>query len=218
MALTFEDKIDPALAALIVVDVQNYYCHPEGPAKWDDPARCREAVANIHRLIEAARRAGVPVIYLRNWHEDCTDSEAWATRGGRSTAGLRASTWEADWYEVQPAPGEPVVNKHRYSGFAGTRLEAILHTLGRSSLIMAGVASNVCVESTARDAVFHDYHVVFTSDATATPNGETLHQATLDNMRLHFGIVSSTDQVLDAWSKAPSSSLSLSGGRGTTHG
>ena len=143
MALTFEDKIDPSRAALIVVDAQNYYCHADGPAKWEDHSTCTAAVANIQRLIEGARRAGVPVVYLRNWHEDCTDSEAWATRGGRSAIGLRSSTWEADWYEVAPAPGEAVVNKHRYSGFAGTRLDAILHTYGRSSVIVTGVATNV---------------------------------------------------------------------------
>jgi len=201
LALTFEDKIDPSRAALIVVDAQNYYCHADGPAKWEDHSTCTAAVANIQRLIEGARRAGVPVVYLRNWHEDCTDSEAWATRGGRSAIGLRSNTWEADWYEVAPAPGEAVVNKHRYSGFAGTRLDAILHTYGRSSVIVTGVATNVCVESTARDAVFHDYHLVFMSDATATGNGSVLHQATLDNMRLHFGIVASTREVLSGWER-----------------
>jgi ureidoacrylate peracid hydrolase len=199
VAVSFEEKTDPSRAALIVVDVQNYYCHPDGPAKWEDQAACRAAVANIHRLIGGARQTGVPIVYLRNWHEDCTDSEAWATRGGRDGVGLRANTWEADWFEVAPAPGEAVVNKHRYSGFAGTRLDAILHTYGRSSIVIAGVATNVCVESTARDAVFHDYHLVFTSDATATPNGGVLHQGTLDNMRLHFGVVASTGEVLDAW-------------------
>jgi ureidoacrylate peracid hydrolase len=201
VALSLQDKLDPSRAALLVIDVQNYYCHPDGPATWPDHAVCQAALANVHRLIEGARRAGVPVIYLRNWHEDCTDSAAWATRGGRTGVGLRANTWEADWYEVAPAPGEPVVNKHRYSGFAGTRLDAILHTFERSSVIATGVATNVCVESTARDAVFHDYHLVFTSDATATANGPVLHQATLDNVRLHFGEVASTDEILEVWQR-----------------
>jgi ureidoacrylate peracid hydrolase len=203
MPPTFEQQIDPSRAALLAVDVQNYYCHPDGPAKWADHAVCQAAVANIHRLIEGARRVGVPVIYLRNWHEDCTDSAAWATRGGRTGVGLRSNTWESDWYEVSPAPGEPVVNKHRYSGFAGTRLDAILHTLERSAVIMAGVATNVCVESTARDAAFHDYYVVFSSDAAATPNGPALHQGTLDNMRLHFGLVAATDDILGVWQRLP---------------
>ena len=208
MPLSLEEKLDPSRAALLAVDVQNYYCHPDGPANWGpDHALCQAAVDNIHRLIEGARRAGILVVYLRNWHEDCTDSDAWATRGGRTGIGLRSNTWEADWYEVAPAPGEPVVNKHRYSGFEGTRLDAILHTYQRSSVVLCGVATNVCVESTARSAVFHDYHLVFSSDATATSNGPHLQQATLDNMRLHFGDVASTDEVLAVWAKAPAPSL-----------
>jgi ureidoacrylate peracid hydrolase len=206
MAMTFEDKIDPSRAALIVVDVQNYYCHPDLASKWEDYAACTGALANLHALIDEARRIGLPVIYLRNWHEDCTDSEAWFTRGNRTTVGLRSNTWESDWYQVEPRPGEPVVNKHRYSGFSGARLDAILRTLGRTSVIMTGVATNVCVESTARDALFHDYHVVFTSDATATSDGQALHEGTLANMRKHFGVVCTTEQVLAVWRSLPAAS------------
>jgi ureidoacrylate peracid hydrolase len=207
MSLSLAERVDPSRAALLVVDVQNYYCHPDLASKWEDYKACQPAIENIQRLIGEARRIGLPVIYLRNWHEDCTDSDAWATRGGRSGVGLRANTWESDWYEVQPAPGEPVINKHRYSGFHDTRLDGVLHTLGRSSVILTGVATNVCVESTARDAVFHDYYLAFTSDATASSNGQRMHEATLDNMRLHFGLVATTEDVLALW--APRASLPL---------
>ncbi|HLG73489.1 MAG TPA: isochorismatase family cysteine hydrolase [Chloroflexota bacterium] len=211
MSLSLPELIDPSNAALLVVDVQNYYCHPDLASKWEDYSQCAPALANVHRLIAEARRIGVPVIYLRNWHEDCTDSPAWASRGGRDTIGLRANTWESDWYEVEPAPGEPIINKHRYSGFHDTRLDAVLHTFQRKSVIMTGVATNVCVESTARDAVFHDYFMVFSSDATATSNGQRMHQATLDNMRLHFGLVAATNDILGIWAGLPAGQPALTG-------
>lgn len=211
MSLSLAQQIDPSRAALLVVDVQNYYCHPDLASKWEDYSDCAPALANVQRLIASARRIGLPVIYLRNWHEDCTDSEAWASRGGRTAVGLRAGTWEADWYQIEPAAGEPVINKQRYSGFNGTRLEAVLHTFKRSSVIMSGVATNVCVESTARDAVFHDYFMVFASDATATSDGPRLHEATLDNMRRHFGLVTAAQDILDVWDALPASARALSG-------
>jgi ureidoacrylate peracid hydrolase len=207
MPLTVAEKVDPSRAALIVVDVQNAYCHPEGMSalRGLDVSTCPAAVANIQRLIEGARRIGVPVIYVRNAHEACTESEAWAAmRSGPPTdRGGFAGTWGAEFYEIRPAPGEPIVNKHRYSGFVGTRLDNILRTYRRSSLIMTGVATNVCVESTARDGAFLDYHVVFMADATAANDGPAAHEATLENMRRHFGVVVSTDELLQLWAHLP---------------
>src|SRR5262245_54830929 len=205
MTLTMAEKISPERAALVVIDVQNAYCHPEGMAglRGQDISTCPAAVANIQRLIAGARAVGVPVIYVRNAHESCTESESWAAaRSGPPTdRGGFAGTWGAEFYEIAPAPGEPIVNKHRYSGFVGTRLDNVLRTYKRSSLIMTGVATNVCVESTARDGAFLDYHIVFMADATAANDGPAAHEATLANMRLHFGIVATTDEVLAAWAE-----------------
>jgi ureidoacrylate peracid hydrolase len=114
-----------------------------------------------------------------------------------------AGTWGADFYQLKPEPGDPIVNKHRYSAFVGTRLDSILRTFQRSSLIMTGVATNVCVESTSRDALFLDYHVVFMADATAANDGPAAHEATLENIRRHFGVVATTDEVLEAWAELP---------------
>src|ERR1700760_880352 len=99
-----------------------------------------------------------------------------------------------------PLDNEPIINKFRYSGFVGTALDQALSTMKRDTVIMTGVATNVCVESTARHAVFLDYRLVFASDGTATSDGEAIQQATLQNMSRHFGRVASTGDILDAWS------------------
>ncbi len=103
-----------------------------------------------------------------------------------------------------------MVKKHRYSAFVDTDLDLVLRSLGVKTLIMTGVATNVCVESTARDGCFHDYYVVFLSDCTATNDGPAAQEATLENMRRHFGVVASADEVVAAWQRQP-----VGAGRGT---
>jgi ureidoacrylate peracid hydrolase len=93
------------------------------------------------------------------------------------------------------------VTKHRYSAFVGTDLEQVLRALGRRSVIMTGEATNVCVESTARDAYMRDFWVAFTSDCTASTS-QAAHDATLYSMGKHFGQVLTSNDVIAAWQKA----------------
>jgi ureidoacrylate peracid hydrolase len=193
--------VEPEKTALIVVDVQNDYCHPKGSlgSAGADVSSVDPAVRNIEKLIEASRKIGVAVIFVRNWHESWTDSQQWLTRKTSTTRAAIARSWGAEFYRVSPLEGEPIVNKYRYSGFVGTTLDQALSTLKRETVIMTGIATNVCVESTARQAVFLDYKLVFTSDGTATSDGEAIQKATLHNMSRHFGLVASTDEILEAW-------------------
>ncbi|HEY7066906.1 MAG TPA: isochorismatase family cysteine hydrolase [Chloroflexota bacterium] len=202
MAESLAQLVDPARAAVLLVDIQNDYCHPDGliAQRGGDVSTVQDILGPVQRLIVGARSAGVPLIWVRNWHEKWTDSPAWtARRGGPGAA--RAGSWGAEFWQVQPAEDEPIVNKQRYSGFCGTRLDAVLHTFRRETLIMAGVATNVCVESTARDGLFLDYHIVFLSDCTATNDGPAAQEATLQNMRLHLGVVATADEVVAAWQR-----------------
>jgi ureidoacrylate peracid hydrolase len=199
---TLEKLVAPERTALIVVDVQNDYAHPRGAlgCAGADLSAAVPAVANIERLIAAARENGTAVIFVRNWHEAWTDSDAWIGRkppnSGRAAI---ARSWGAEFFKVEPLPGEPIISQFRYSGFVGTNLDQALKTLKRDVLIMTGIATNVCVESTARDGVFLDYRVVFMSDATATADGEAIQKATLYNMQRHFGVVAATDDIINIW-------------------
>jgi ureidoacrylate peracid hydrolase len=105
---------------------------------------------------------------------------------------------------VTPLSGEVIVRKHRYSGFINTDLDLILRSRGVRSLIMTGVATSVCVDSTARDGFMRDYHVVYVEDcmSNALPTDE-LHRATLDIARRFFGLVVTSQEIMAIWRKSP---------------
>ena len=107
-------------------------------------------------------------------------------------------TWGCDFYSVGPQPGERVVVKHRYSAFRGTDLDLILRARGVRTVLICGVATNVCVETSAREAYMHDYEVVFLADCSAAYS-QAEHDATLYNMAQHFGVVAREEEVCSAW-------------------
>jgi ureidoacrylate peracid hydrolase len=91
-----------------------------------------------------------------------------------------------------------VVTKHRYSGFVGTELDMVLRSHGIKTVVMTGEATNVCVETTARDAFMRDYYVAFVSDCTAS-GSQAAHDATLVTMGRHFGTVLTSDDIVSTW-------------------
>ena len=196
--------LSPEWAAVLVVDVQNDFCHAEGHfgRMGHDMGHIHASVRALAAFLEEARRAGVPVVFIRTHHGPWTNSEAWLTRGPRRPGELCvAGTWGAEFYQVAPRPEEPVVVKHRYSAFLGTDLEVILRARGRRSVLVAGVATNVCVESTARDAFMRDFHMVFVEDcAGAVTKAE--HDATLYTMRTYFGRVMDSHTIAAHWQAA----------------
>ena len=111
-------------------------------------------------------------------------------------------TWGAELYGIDARPGEEIIIKHRYSGFKGTNLDLILRSAGLQTVILTGVATNACVESTGRDVYMHDYYLVFVSDGAATTTAAA-HQATLANIDQFFGQVATSDEIEAAWAAAP---------------
>ena len=106
--------------------------------------------------------------------------------------------WDQDFYEVRPLPDEVIVTKHRYGGFENTDLDLVLRSNRIKSVIITGVATNVCVEAAARDAFMRDYYVVVVSDCTAGRD-ESFHRAALTNIELHFASVVTADAVAGTW-------------------
>lgn len=198
---TLQELVAEKKAALVIVDVQNDYCHPEGSLgqRGADVSGVADMMPNLHRLLDSARNHEVPLIFIQTFHEDATDSEVWRERSaGKSSSVCRTGSWGAEFYEVEPKPGEIVVNKHRYSAFINTRLDSVLRTLGIETLIMTGVSTNVCVESTARDGFMMDYHIVMLKDACASYS-RTAHEMTLQNISGYFGTVTDTHEVIQLW-------------------
>jgi ureidoacrylate peracid hydrolase len=201
---TLAEKAMPGRAALIVVDVQNDFCDDDGAF-----ARLGRDVKSLHpmvdrlaRLIDNAREAGVLVIFLQYCQNDRTESDVHLEQRSRGRAGTRYcedGSRGADFYRVGPKPDEPVVKKHRYSGFVGTDLDVILRSAGIQSLLMTGIATSGCVEATARDGFMRDYYVVVVDDCCGSYS-QDLHDGTLQNVRDAYGIVASSDDVIDTWS------------------
>jgi ureidoacrylate peracid hydrolase len=200
---SLKERCDPRLAALIVVDVPNDFVSPAGSAgkRGEDVGAALAMMPRLSRLIEEARRVGLTVVYIKTTHSDWTDTPSWIYRssqkGGLSTC--REGTWGAEFYEgISPLASERVVVKHRYSAFINTDLNTVLKAKGIQSVLVTGVATNVCVETTARDAYMFDYYVTMVEDCAAAYDAK-LHMATLENMRRHFGLVASSDEIIDTW-------------------
>lgn len=210
--MVFDNNVNPKETALIVIDVQNDFCHKDGSLGKQglDVSHVDAMIPALTYLIDQARLVQVPVIFVRTIHEVSTDSATWVRRlRGKSQADLcRKETWGSEFYKITPASEDIIVTKHRYSAFIHTRLDSVLRTLNIKNILMTGVSTNVCVESTARDGFMLDYDVVFLSDCTAAFSKEA-HKMTLTNISQFFGTVAESNQVVDKWSALRKNQLSV---------
>jgi len=114
-------------------------------------------------------------------------------------------SWGAEFYEgIKPLPGEIVIDKHHYSAFIETDLDLILRSKGIRTLIMSGVQTDVCVESTARYGFMKDYYLVFLKDCTSTTS-EEIHNNTLRSIAMYFGEVVDSRDVIKCWEERKAS-------------
>ncbi len=212
---TLEAKVNPAHTALVVVDVQNDFASKEGfmGRLGFDVSMCQAMVPRLVRFIDQARQAGVTIIYIQNIYSSEQNwylSDVWLEqfkRNGKNLAGYvdipvcEKNSWSGAFYEgIKPLPNEIIVNKHRFSAFMDTDLDVILRTRGIRTLIMTGISTNVCVETTSRDGYMKDYYIVFLKDCTATYL-ESWHNSTLSNIDRFFGQVVESGDVVKAWQK-----------------
>lgn len=204
---SLKERADPKNAALVVVDVQNDFVSPNGSAgkRGEDVNAAMAIMAPLSSLINEARRVGLTIVYIRTTHSEWTDTPSWIYRTSQK-AGLstcREGTWGAEFYDgIAPLPTERVVVKHRYSAFINTDLNTVLKARNIQSVLVCGVATNVCVETTARDAYMFDYYVTMIDDCSAAYEAK-LHLSTLDNMRRHFGLVASSKDIIETWRDLP---------------
>lgn len=190
-------------SVLIVVDVQNDFCHPEGVfgKAWIDLSRMQASVDKLLPLIDAARSSGVPVIFAKTHHDAWNNSTAFDDRYMRKAARAEicaTGTWGAEYYRVRPTTDDCEVVKHRYSAFVGTTLEVVLRSLARPNVLVTGVTTNVCVESTIRDACMCDYRAVLVEDCAGAPTREE-HESAVYNVRTYFGSVTDSASLIAAW-------------------
>lgn len=204
-------KVDPRWAALVVIDYQNDFCAPRGAfAKTGfDPTPLQAIAPALRRLVRAARDAGVPVIWVRNaytygtnWYlSDVTLEQARRRWRGRyiTVPVCAAGSQGAELYGgLRVRPEDAVVTKHRFNAMVDTDLDLILRSRRVRTVIVAGVLTNVCVESTVRDAFFKDYFPVVPRDCVATYE-KAQHEAALANIDTFFGQVATSAELVAAW-------------------
>ena len=211
-----EVEIDLGRTAFIVVDMQNAYAKKGGMLDLGagiDESRTNPVIAANQRLLTAARAAGVQVFYLQfGYQPDLSDAGGPQSPNIRKQMAIRMikerpadrekliieGTWGWEIIdELKPGPDDLVVKKARYSGFAGTTLENQLNGLDIRHILFTGVATNVCVESTAREAFFREFWPILIEDAMDHTGPDFTREATLFNFESKFGWVTKTDDVLD---------------------
>lgn len=198
------DDLTPSKTALVVVDMQNAFMPvPVAHAPCD---MAPKIVPSINRLAETVRETGGVVVWIQT---ACTsgDKVTWSNAHNivrpdraemRFAALERGSEGYALWPEMDARPDDIYVEKNRFSAFiqGSSELDAILRELGVNTVLITGTVTNVCCESTARDAMMLNYKVVMVSDGNAAENDEE-HNATLRSIYLTFGDVMDTDMLVD---------------------
>ncbi|MEO6351091.1 MAG: isochorismatase family cysteine hydrolase [Candidatus Limnocylindrales bacterium] len=189
--------------ALIVVDVQNDFVHPEGKAGrgGSDVTPLLGAVAVINRLVGAARAASVPVVYVRVTHSPAVDNPAYRARyvaRGMAVDDLLCAdgSWGAELYSelVPPTADELVITKHAYDGFSVPDLAAHLQRLNIDTVIVTGVVTELCVMGTAAGAFEHGFHVIVPSEAAGSVNAAA-SDAALDLVSRFYGRVATAADI-----------------------
>jgi ureidoacrylate peracid hydrolase len=159
--------------ALVIIDVQNDYCHPDGvfaqKAKFSIKS-IPTIYPNLRKLESVCRDRDIPIIWVKMiWDHDDEVGILANKSAFLKHEGLRRGTWGAEIVsEMDVQPNDIIVEKKRFSAFYETNLSRILEDLGVKKIIVGGVRTDFCVESTVRDAFFRDYEVIIASDCTAS--------------------------------------------------
>lgn len=200
-------SLRPEKAALLVIDMQQFSCAPGHGAPFPELAA---TVERINRLVDACHGQRIPVIWVRHsFHSSKTGDDTGLyplfhkqpLSRGMFDAGPDTAIYPAMHYD---AAVDYVVFKNRYSAFASTNTELpdLLRRHAVEQLWVAGVVTNVCVESTARDAMQHDYEVIMVADCVTSPFA-LAHAVALLNFRIFFGDVRNTDDIVTAMTTSP---------------
>lgn len=215
-------RLDTKKTALVVVDMQNAYASPGGylDIAGFDIAGAAAAIGKIAEAVTAARAAGIPVIFLQNgWDENYVEaggpgSPNWHKSNAMKTMRnkpelmgklLAKGGWDYQIVDaLTPQPGDILIPKTRYSVFFNTNIDSFLRSRGIRNLVFTGIATNVCVESSLRDAFHLEYFGMVLEDATHQAGPEFAQKAAIYNIETFFGWVSNVADFRGAISQTPS--------------
>lgn len=197
-------RLDPAKTALLVIDMQNTFCMPGAPG---EVPMARAIVPNINRLSARLRAMGVPVFWIvhaNTLHLGRSDWEVFFNHVVRNPDVRRrmaeslAPARQEVWQDLQTDAADVMLVKNRYSALAhgASTLERVLRSLGVDTVLVAGTKTNVCCDSTARDAMMLDFKSVLLADCCAALSDDE-HLASLETFIQQFGDVMSADEALE---------------------
>lgn len=194
-----KEQFSVGKTALIVVDVQNDFCHQEGVfgKRGINLSHMEKPAENLLRFIGKCRQLSIPVIFVRTIHSRWTDSDSWIGRlegAGKVMLICRPDTWGAEFFKVKPLETDFIVTKHRFSGFVGTELNLVLKARGIETLLMTGFTTNVCVETTARDGFNLDFRIILVEDCCAAFSTDE-HASAITNINKYFGVVADSEHL-----------------------
>jgi len=197
------DLVDVKNSAILVIHVQNDYCHEDGcfARGNSDVSASQKMVPNLNEFLTEARQYKVPIIHIQSIHGKWTNSPVWISRHRRKNINaekmLQPDSWGIEFYKVIPQPDDYIVVKHRYSAFVDTELDLVLRSQGIKTIIVAGVVTNACVETTAWHGFMKDYYVMVLEDCTAAGSADE-HESALSSMGKYFAAIATSATALEA--------------------
>ncbi len=193
-------KVDRDRTAVAVIDMQRDYCCEGGifHRRGFDIIPIRELADRLSLFLDRVRPALKCIVHLKMTKLDELSSPAAKEQYDRLGIDRKYDPDYAGFYGVFPRRGDVVIAKYSYSGFASTYLDRFLRSRGIRTLVITGIATNVCVESTARDAFMRDYFVVVPSDLTEGTSEEA-KKWSLSNIDGFFGEVVDSEDLLHCW-------------------
>ncbi len=213
---TLGDLVKPGHTALIVIDMQNDFCHKDGffgKGGYDNQGRgqkpadmslIEEMVPNLSNLINVARSAGTKVYFVRSFEDDhyLPPMERLRQRRiGRRRVLCPEGEWGSQQFDgFDPEPDDKVITKYVFSAFIGTNLKDILENAGIKSVIVTGVVTNVCCESTVRDGAMMGFYPVVPRDCVAAYTLEE-HESSIARIDSFWGVVTTSQEIIERWKK-----------------
>lgn len=201
---TLDAQLRPEHTVLLIIDMQNDFCAEGGYLHKNrnyDVRFAARVADNIDRLAKALRPLGVSVVWIRSIYDFKYLTDAYIVKRGEEGCCLE-NTWGADFFRIAPEPGDEVVDKHSFSGFYRTNLHEVLQKKGIKTLVVTGVATNVCVDSTLREGFFLGYNIVLAEDCVGS-NSKAGHEGTLATVRNNIGTVVDSQEITRLLSGTP---------------
>jgi ureidoacrylate peracid hydrolase len=214
---SMEELVKPEHTGLVIVDMQNDFCHKEGffgkgmldkrgygqqPA---DLSLIEEATPNILRLANAARASKVKVYFVISYMNDHYLPPMMRLRNfriGRTAQMVPEGAWGSEPFDgLLPTPEDTVIIKHSYSAFLGTNFNDVLSKARIKTLIVTGVATNVCCETTIRDGCCLGFYIIVPRDCVCTYNRDD-HTRALHGIENFYGVVATSQEIMTCWDSA----------------